>query len=217
MQRNIERESGILPAEQPRHEREVRGAADRKKLGESLNDAECDRLKRVSWCGGREVIVRYSDSYLVTIASREKRSRASVAGQLAALRPSLAVRAGSRGQRRPCPECRRPRKGRRFLRRVRPLEVHRHCSRSPALRMRAPRARSIRTTRSGSAAERDRQRRAAARSDRASPETKPIPRRRACALLLRRLGGRVHLRSSPARSAARDSPRRRCERRRGRA
>ena len=44
VERDIEGEAGILPAEKPRRQREMRGAADGQEFGESLDDAECDRL-----------------------------------------------------------------------------------------------------------------------------------------------------------------------------
>ncbi len=44
VQRDVEGQAGILPAEQPRRERQVRGAADGQKFGERLNDREDDNL-----------------------------------------------------------------------------------------------------------------------------------------------------------------------------
>src|SRR5207237_6139619 len=81
MESDIESQARIFPPEEPRREREVRGAADGKKLREPLNDAKRDRLKRChDLLAGSDV--RYSDSYLVTMASRENRSRASDAASI---------------------------------------------------------------------------------------------------------------------------------------
>ncbi len=44
MQRDVEGEAGIFPAEQPGHQDQMRGAADRQKFGERLNDSENDDL-----------------------------------------------------------------------------------------------------------------------------------------------------------------------------
>src|SRR6266550_7798656 len=56
-------------------------AADRQKFRETLDDAERDCLK---WSHGCLIgsDSRYSDSYWVTTASREKRSRASLLANL---------------------------------------------------------------------------------------------------------------------------------------
>ena len=45
VQRDIDRESRLRPAERPWRQREMRGARDRQKLGQSLQDAEDERLK----------------------------------------------------------------------------------------------------------------------------------------------------------------------------
>ncbi len=51
VQRDVEGESGLGPAEEPRREREMRGAADRQELGEALENAEHQRLEE-SHCEG---------------------------------------------------------------------------------------------------------------------------------------------------------------------
>jgi hypothetical protein len=50
VQRDVEGEPGRGPSQDPRGEGEVRGAADRKKLGETLDDAEHDRLEDCHGC-----------------------------------------------------------------------------------------------------------------------------------------------------------------------
>ena len=54
MQRDIEGESRIAPAERPRDEREMGGAADGEELGTPLDDAEDEGLEEaqsgLEWC-----------------------------------------------------------------------------------------------------------------------------------------------------------------------
>ena len=45
VQRDVERESGLGPAEEPRREGEMRGARDREELGEALEEAEDEGLE----------------------------------------------------------------------------------------------------------------------------------------------------------------------------
>ena len=44
VQRNVEHQSGILPSEQPGSQRQMRGTADGKEFGETLDDGEDDHL-----------------------------------------------------------------------------------------------------------------------------------------------------------------------------
>ncbi|MNT79314.1 hypothetical protein D3C72_2186360 [compost metagenome] len=44
MERDVEGQAGVLPAEEPGDERQVRRAADGKELGQTLDHAQRDRL-----------------------------------------------------------------------------------------------------------------------------------------------------------------------------
>src|SRR5215467_7901239 len=59
MQRNIERQARILPAQQPRRHNQVRRAADRQKFSYALDDSEDYDLNE--WHGVRMVMVTRRD------------------------------------------------------------------------------------------------------------------------------------------------------------